>query len=202
MLGIRSIVAEKFVHRKNTMSEEERKSIVNLTKNLKVTNINQVWSTDITYIKTAYEGTFYLISYMDIFSRKIVAWRLSRTQTSDDMINTLKRAVRERQPSPGLIIHSDKGSQMRSRKYREFLSNNKFVPSYTSLNHSCDENAIQESFHASLKKECIYQDKPKTFRQAYSMIYNYIENFYNRKRIHSSIKYMSPCNFELSVCSC
>ena len=105
MLRICSIVAEKFVHRKNTMSEEERKSVFNLIKNLEVTNINQVWSTDITYIKTVAEGTFYLISYMDIFSRKIVAWSLSRTQTSDDMINTLKRAVRERRPSPGLSIH-------------------------------------------------------------------------------------------------
>ena len=199
LLGIRSIVAEKFVHRRSSMTEEERKLIVNLIKNLEITNVNQVWTTDITYIKTTGEGTFYLITYIDIFSRKVVSWNLSRTQTSDDMINTLKQAIKARHPSPGLIIHSDKGSQMRSRKYREFLSDNKFIPSYTSLNHSCDENAVQESFHASLKKECLYQRKPKTFLNAYSLIHNYIENFYNTKRIHSSIYYLSPCDFEKSI---
>lgn len=196
MLGIRSIVSEKFVHRKSSMSEEERSLIVNLIKDLEITDINQVWTTDITYIKTMLDGTFYLMTYIDIYSRKVVAWKLSETQTSDDMIETLKKAIRNRKPSPGLIIHSDKGSQMRSQKYRDFLSENHFIPSYTSLNHSCDENAIQESFHASLKKECLYQQKVKTYSQAYSLIYNYIENFYNTKRIHSAIHFLSPCDFE------
>ncbi|HJI50316.1 MAG TPA: IS3 family transposase [Oscillospiraceae bacterium] len=198
-LGIRSIVAEKFVHRKSSMSEEEKSKIVNLIKNLEITGINQVWTTDITYIKTIDEGNYYLITYMDAYSRKIVAWNLEEHQTSNEMIETLKKAVDERNPEPGLIIHSDKGSQMRSESYREFISNHNFAYSYTSLNHSCDENAAQESFHASLKKECIYQHKIRNYLQAYSLIYNYIENFYNTKRIHSSINYLSPCDFEKSL---
>ena len=142
---------------------------------------------------------YYLITYMDAYSRKIVAWNLEEHQTSNEMIETLKKAVDERNPEPGLIIHSDKGSQMRSESYREFISNHNFAYSYTSLNHSCDENAAQESFHASLKKECIYQHKIRNYLQAYSLIYNYIENFYNTKRIHSSINYLSPCDFEKSL---
>ena len=136
---------------------------------------------------------------MDAYSRKIVAWNLEEHQTSNEMIETLKKAVDERNPEPGLIIHSDKGSQMRSESYREFISSHNFAYSYTSLNHSCDENAAQESFHASLKKECIYQHKIRNYLQAYSLIYNYIENFYNTKRIHSSINYLSPCDFEKSL---
>lgn len=142
-LGIRSIVAEKFVHRKSSMSEEEKSKIVNLIKNLEITGINQVWTTDITYIKTIDEGNYYLITYMDAYSRKIVAWNLEEHQTSNEMIETLKKAVDERNPEPGLIIHSDKGSQMRSESYREFISSHNFAYSYTSLNHSCDENAAQ-----------------------------------------------------------
>ena len=80
---------------------------------------------------------------MDAYSRKIVAWNLEEHQTSNEMIETLKKAVDERNPEPGLIIHSDKGSQMHSESYREFISSHNFAYSYTSLNHSCDENAAQ-----------------------------------------------------------
>ena len=199
ILGIRSIVSEKFVHRKSSMSKEERGLIVNLIKELEIKRINQVWTTDITYIKTKNEGNIYLITYIDIYSKKVVSWNLSRSQTTEDMLKPLKKAVKIRKPEPGLIIHSDKGAQMRSSKYREFLSDNFLIPSYTSLNHSCDENAAQESFHASLKKECLYQHTVRNYIEAYSLIYNYIENFYNGKRIHSSIDYLSPCAYESMI---
>ena len=112
------------------------------------------------------------------------------------LIIVLKKAVISRQPSPGLIIHSDKGSQMRSKIYRAFLKKHNLIFSYTSLNHSCDENAAQESFHSLLKKECLYLKKIYTFDDAYREIYNYIEGFYNPIRIHSSIGYLSPSDFE------
>ena len=108
----------------------------------------------------------------------------------------LKNAISSRKPPPGLIIHSDKGPQLRSKDYRNFLSKYNFIFSYTSLNHSCDENAAQESFHASLKKEFLYQKKIYNFEDAYRGIYDYIEGFYNPIRIHSSIGYLSPNNFE------
>ncbi len=136
------------------------------------------------------------MTFIDYFSKHVVGWDLTERQTADDVIKTLKLAIKKRNPPPGLIIHSDKGSQFRSRKYRATLSKHNFLSNYTSLDHSCDENAAQESFHSLLKKECIYQSKPRTYEEAYTMIFDYIENFYNPVRIHSSIDYVSPCEFE------
>lgn len=199
LLGIRSIVSKRFPHRKSNMTDDEKCLIVNLIKNLKIIRINQVWTTDITYIQTINEGTFFLISYIDFFSKKIVSWGLFENQKTDKILFVLKMAVKKRKPNPGLIVHSDKGAQMRSKSYREYLTNNNFVFSYTELDHSCDQNAAQESFHASLKKEKLYQIKLYTYKDAYKAIYDYIEGFYNPIRIHSSIGYLSPDNFEKSL---
>ena len=199
ILGIKSIVVKKFPKKISRITNEEKKNIVNLIKDLNITHINQVWTADITYIKTINEGTFYLISFIDYFSKKVVAWGLFNRQTSKQVITVLKDAIQKRKPNPGIIIHSDKGSQLRSKEYRKFLSNNNMVFSYTSLNHSCDENAAQESFHALLKKEWLYQMKLYNYEDAYREIFNYIEGFYNSIRIHSSIGYMSPIDFEKSL---
>ena len=193
-LGIKSIVAKKI----SRITGDEKKKIVNLIKNLNITHINQVWTTDITYIKTINEGTFYLISFIDYFSKKVIAWNLFDRQKSEQIIIVLKSAIKKRKPNPGIIIHSDKGSQLRSKEYRKFLSDHNMVFSYTSLNHSCDENAAQESFHALLKKEWLYHKKLYNYEDAYREIYNYIEGFYNPIRIHSSIGYVSPDTFEKS----
>ena len=199
ILGIKSIVVKKFPKKISRITNEEKKNIVNLIKDLNITHINQVWTTDITYIKTINEGTFYLISFIDYFSKKVVAWGLFNRQTSKQVITILKDAIQKRKPNPGIIIHSDKSSQLRSKEYCKFLSNNNMVFSYTSLNHSCDENAAQESFHALLKKEWLYQMKLYNYEDAYREIFNYIEGFYNSIRIHSSIGYMSPIDFEKSL---
>lgn len=198
-LGIRSIVSSKFPQKKSGICDKEKPFIVNLMKNLEITHINQVWTTDITYIKTINEGTFFLISYIDYFSKKVVAWGLFEDQKTDKLIIVLQKAIDKRKPLPGLIAHSDKGSQMRSKQYRGFLLKNHIVFSYTSFNHSCDENAAQESFHASLKKEYLYQKKLYTYEDAYRAIFDYIEGFYNPIRIHSSIGYLSPDEFEKNI---
>ena len=195
-IGIRSIVSKKFVKRKSKMSDDMKELIVNYIKDITIYRINQVWTTDITYIKTINEGTFYLITFIDYYSKKVVSWGLYENQKTDKVLKTLALAVRSRNPSPGLICHSDKGSQMTSYAYRRYLSKHNFVFSYTSINHSCDENAAQESFHAQLKKECIYLTKIYTFEDAYRVIYDYIEGFYNSQRIHSSIGYLTPNEFE------
>ena len=199
LIGIRSIVTKSFPHRKSTISQEEKSLIVNLIKNLVITHINQVWTTDVTYIQTINDGTFFLISYIDYFSKKVVAWGLFDDQKTDKLIIVLKIAIKKRKPLPGLICHSDKGSQMRSKLYRTFLKSYNFAFSYTSLNHSCDENAAQESFHSLLKKEKLYQMKLYTREDAYNAIFEYIEGFYNPFRIHSSIGYVSPDVFEKSL---
>lgn len=199
VLGIKSIVSKRFPKKKSTLTDSEKSLIINLIKDLHITHINQVWTTDITYIHTINEGTFYLISFIDFFSKKVVAWGLFDNQKTDCLIIVLKKAIQLRNPCPGLIIHSDKGSQMRSYLYRNFLHSHHFVFSYTSLNHSCDENAAQESFHSLLKKECLYHKKIYTFEDAYREIYHYIEGFYNSFRIHSSIGYLSPNDFEKKI---
>lgn len=200
ILGIKSIVTAKFKKKSSSLTNEEKKKIVNLVKGLILSHINQVWTTDITYIKTINEGTFYLISFIDLYSKKVISWDLFDNQKADSVVIVLKQAIKTRNPSPGLICHSDKGSQMRSNIYRETLSKNNIAFSYTSLNHSCDENAAQESFHASLKKEVLYQTKLYTYEDAFREIYNYIEGFYNPIRIHSSIGYLSPNDFEKLKC--
>lgn len=196
IIGIKSIISKRFPKKISRITDKEKELIINLIKDLDITHINQVWTTDITYIKTINEGTFYLISFIDIYSKKIISWGLFENQKTDKIILVLKNALKTRKPSPGLICHSDKGAQMRSKQYRKFLLDNNLVFSYTSLNHSCDENAAQESFHASLKKESLYLKKIYTYEDAYREIYNYIEGFYNPIRIHSSIGYLSPIDFE------
>ena len=195
-LGIKSIVPKKFPKKKSRISDAEKRNIINLIKDLDINHINQVWTTDITYIHTIYDGTFYLITFLDYFSKKVVAWGLFDHQTSDQILLVLQKAIDMRNPSPGLIIHSDKGSQFRSKKYRIFLHDHNFIFSHTSFDHSCDENASQESFHSLLKKEAIYQVKLYTFEDAYRVCFDYIEGFYNPIRIHSSIGYLSPDQFE------
>ena len=196
ILGIKSTVAKHFPKKISRITGEEKKQIVNLIKDLKVDHLNQVWTTDITYIKTIHEGTFYLISFLDYYSKKVVAWGLFENQTTEKILLVLKKAIFSSHPNPGLIIHSDKGSQLRSKEYRSFLTSHHFIFSYTSLNHSCDENASQESFHSLIKKECLYQRDIYTFEDAYREICNYIDGFYNPIRIHSSIGYLSPNQFE------
>jgi len=198
-LNIASIHSEKFPVRKSSMTAEERALIHNLILNLNITHINQVWTTDITYIKTQYDGTLYLISFMDLFSRRIVGWCLSRSQKAVDVEIALRDAIKKRKPLPGLIIHSDKGSQFRSKLYRKILAKNQFLYSYTELNHSCDQNANQESFHATLKKEWLSTRPLYYFEDAYRTIFDFIEGFYNPFRIHSSIGYLSPIEFEKSI---
>lgn len=201
LLGISSIVPIKFPKKKSSIDDKEKSLIINLIKNLDITHLNQVWTTDITHIKTINEGTFYLISFLDLYSRKVIAWNLFPDQKADKVVSVLISAIIVRHPSPGLIVHSDKGTQMRSKLYRGALLKRNFCFSYTSLDHSCDENANQESFHSLLKKECIYQNDIYTYEQAYRVIFDYIEGFYNPIRIHSAIGYLSPINFEKSIIS-
>ena len=158
LLGIESIHTSKFPSRKSSLTTEEKILINNLILNLNITHPNQVWTTDITYINTKYDGTLYLISFIDQFSKKVVGWFLGRNQKTESIFIALNIAIKKRKPLPGLIIHSDKGSQFRSKSYRKLLAENHFLYSYTELYHSCDQNAAQESFHATLKKNGFLQD--------------------------------------------
>ena len=201
ILDIQSVVASRFPKKKNSMSEKEKSLIINLIKDLNVSRPNQVWVTDITYIKTSLDGWVYLSSIIDLYSRKVIAWNIGRNMKKELVIKTLNSAFENRNFPYNVIIHSDKGSQYRSKSFRNLVLSHHCLFSYTSLNHSCDENAVQESFHASLKKEWLYNQKFDTLEDVQRAAFEYIEGFYNPKRIHSSIGYSSPEQFEFDYFS-
>ena len=153
---------------------------------------NAVWCSDITYIWTT-DGFVYLTSIMDLFSRKIIAWTLSQTLEVSCVIDTINKAKARRDTKLPLIIHSDRGSQYVSQAYREATA--KMQRSYSKKAFPWD-NACIESFHALIKREWLNRFKIRDYQQAYRLIFEYIEAFYNTKRIHSHCDYMSPNDFE------
>jgi putative transposase len=155
---------------------------------------NKVWVTDITYIRTR-EGMLYLASVMDLFSRRIVGWAIQERMTVDLVNQALDAAYTAKAPKPGLIHHSDRGSQYASKEYRAKLKGYKMTCSM-SRKGNCYDNACIESYHSILKRELVYLTKFKNKKEARQRIYWYLEFFYNRKRIHSYLGYMSPDRFE------
>lgn len=202
ILGIKSIVIKAYRKKHmSRLSDYEKALIVNLTKNLDIIKPNQVWTTDITYIKTVYDSTLYLVTFIDYFTKKVVAWNLSYKMDSNLVDSTLQKAIHNESPEPGLIVHSDKGTQFRAKSYRSILSKHNFVYSYTSLNHSCDENAAHESFHSLIKKEWLYHRTLYHFSDTKQAVFEYIEGVYNTIRIHSYIGFLSPIEFEIKYYS-
>lgn len=165
-----------------------------LNRQFKVTTPNKVWVTDITYIHTR-QGMMYLASVLDLCTRKIVGWSFGDRMTQDLVITALDKAYEAKLPPPGLLHHSDRGAQYTSNEYRAKLSQYGMISSM-SRKGDCYDNAVIESWHSTLKKELIYPQKFKTKTEAHEEMYEYIEYFYNRKRSHSSLGYISPDRFE------
>lgn len=165
-----------------------------LKQEFKTTAPNKVWMVDITYIPTL-NGKMYLASVMDLYTRKIVGWSLRDHMREELTLEALDRAVAAHKPPKGLIHHSDRGAQYASLEYQKRLVTYNMIPSM-SRKANCYDNACIESYHATLKRELVYRMRFKTKQMAYDRIYNYLEFFYNRKRKHSSIGYMSPDRYE------
>ena len=198
-LNICSIVHRKFKYKKTNFKDYEYLKLKNIAKDSDVNNINQVWTQDVTYVKLNDGTNAYLASVMDYYSRKVIAYELSKSMTTDLIVRVLKKAYELRKPKNGLILHSDKGAQYRSDKYKDFAYNHKAVCSYTRIVFSCADNATQESFHASFKKEFLYQRKPQSFEDTKQLVFRYIDGFYNVRRLHSTLGYKSPDAFERSL---
>ena len=164
-----------------------------LKQNFNILWPNQTWVSDITYIDTA-EGWLYLAAVMDLFARPIVGWAMADHMESSLVEAAFKMAVQHRSPQVGWIHHSDQGSQYTSHDFRELLSKAGCLQSNSSVGN-CYDNAVAESFFSTLKVECAYQQF-ETRAQAQSVIFEYIEVWYNRKRLHSSLGYLSPERFE------
>lgn len=153
---------------------------------------NAVWCSDITYIWTT-DGFVCLTSIMDLFSRKIIAWTLSKTLEVSCVVDTINKAKAGRNTDLPLIIHSDRGSQYVSKAYQEATA--KMQRSYSKRAFPWD-NACIESFHALIKREWLNRFKIRNYQQAYRLVFEYLEAFYNTKRIHSHCNFMSPTDFE------
>lgn len=165
-----------------------------LAKVTEINRPNQVWVGDITYVSTD-EGWLYLAGIMDAYSRRVVGWAMSENLETELPLTALKMALKHRGPSSGLLHHSDRGCQYASDRYREQLMASALVPSM-SRSGNCYDNAMMESFWATLKRELVYRRRFATRAEAYRAIFEYIEVFYNRERLHSSLGYQSPVDFE------
>lgn len=155
---------------------------------------NQVWVGDITYIGTD-EGWLYLAIVLDLFSRKVVGWSMSDRMTATLVCDALKMALFRRKRPRGVIMHTDRGSQYCSREHRDLLDANGLVASM-SAKGNCYDNAAMESWNHSLKVEAIHGERLATRKQAKDLVFEYIEVDYNRNRLHSTLGYLSPEQFE------
>ena len=156
---------------------------------------NEKWVTDITYVATG-EGWLYLASVMDLYSRKIIGWHMSDRMTKELVLQALKQAYGRQQPDGEVLHHSDRGSQYASNDYQKQLQLYSMIGSM-SRKGNCYDNACIESFHSIIKKELIYLNKYETRAEAERSIFEYIEVFYNNERIHSTIGYSTPSDYEL-----
>jgi len=155
---------------------------------------NSVWVSDITYIPTS-EGWLYLATVMDLYSRQIVGWSMGDSMERSLVKDALSMAIRKRRPGEGLLHHSDRGSQYASTEYQGMLMRNGITPSM-SRKGNCWDNAPMESFFHTLKTELVHHKHYLTRREARRDIFEYIEVFYNRQRLHSSLGYKTPTEYE------
>jgi putative transposase len=159
--------------------------------------MNDAWVTDVTYVATG-EGWLYLAAILDLCSRRVVGWATSETNDRELALGALRRALDARRPAPGTIHHSDRGSPYASDDYRAELARHGFVASM-SRRGDCWDNAVAESFFATLKGEHVDHETLLTRTAATRSIADFIDNFYNVQRRHSSIGYLSPIEYELRL---
>jgi transposase InsO family protein len=155
---------------------------------------NKKWVTDITYIAT-YEGWLYLAGILDTYSRKLIGWAMGKHHDTALVKEALHMALIQRQPGADLVHHSDRGSEYASMSYQEMLHQQNIQISM-SRKGDCYDNALMESFWGTLKEECIGQSIFPSRKEAKLALFDYIEIFYNRKRRHSALGYISPLDFE------
>lgn len=156
---------------------------------------NQVWFGDITYILTN-EGNMYLSIFIDLYTRKVVGYSLKNNMRTSLVIDSLLSAIDKEKPSDGLVVHSDQGSQYLSSDYIKVIRDNNFITSHSNKGNPYD-NAVIESFFKTFKREVLPKRHFKTKTEAKLEILNYLETYYNKKRHHSSLGYMTPLQYEL-----
>jgi len=196
MHGLRCVY--KRPYRKTTQSAHDKPVAPNLVdRQFGVQPADRVWIADISYIATA-EGWLYLAAVLDLGTRRVVGWSMSSRMPAKLVCDALAMAYLRRRPRPGLIVHSDRGAQYASAAYRRDLAKHGMRQSMSRKGNVWD-NAPMESFFKTLKVERVYGQRYETREQARSDIVNWMEGFYNRKRMHSALGYQSPVQYEQSA---
>jgi len=192
-MGIQALAKRKY---KATTDSKHSKPVAqnHLNREFTPEGPNTSWVADITYIYTK-EGWLYLATIMDLYSRKIIGWSLRDRLTKELVIAALDMALKQRNLFSDLLLHSDRGSQYASELYQLLLLKHGILCSMSGKGN-CWDNAVMESFYRTLKVELIYQKTYQTRREAQRDIFEYIEIFYNRERLHSSLGYRSPEEYE------
>jgi transposase InsO family protein len=196
--GWRAKAAKKF--KATTNSNHKLPVAPNLLQqNFSASKPNEKWVSDITYVWTE-EGWLYLAVVMDLYSRMVVGWSMSERMTSKLVIDALQMAIWRRKRPQGVILHSDRGSQYCSHEYQKLLVGSGFICSM-SKRGDCYDNASMESWNHSFKVEAIHGEKFPTRAHAKNHVFEYIDVYYNRKRLHSRLGYLSPVYFEAQMVS-
>ena len=191
--GLRSKVRRKFVV--TTDTKHDLKASPNLlNRDFDVDRPNNVWTSDITYLRSR-AGWLFLVVFLDLFSRRVVGWCVSTSLAHKTVLKALSRAVWQRSPQPGLMIHSDRGIQYCCEGFREAIDKHQFAQNM-SRKGNCWDNAVTESFFRSLNTEWLYHVDLKDLKHAEHELFEYIESFYNNQRLHASLDYVSPAHFE------
>lgn len=183
-LGLKSIVVKKYRPHSSKGTVKEQENI--LDRDFTTSGINQKWCTDITYIHTINDGWTYLASVMDFHSKKIIGYAYSKTMKAELAVKAIENACLNVKETTGIILHSDLGTQYTCRLFEDCLLSRKMIHSYSRKGNPYD-NACIESFHSILKKEETHHHRYFDFKMAGKAIFEYIESWYNRKRIHSSL---------------
>lgn len=191
--GIQSIIIKKFRPTPSKEKVEDRDNI--LKRDFSTTGINQKWVGDITYIHTLRDGWCYLASVLDLYSRKVIGYSFGRSMSSELVEKALENAYLSQKPAGGIIFHSDLGSQYTSDSFAKMIEGYNMTHSF-SYKGSPYDNACIESFHSILKKEEVHPVRYLDFNHARVALFQYIEGWYNRKRIHGSIDYRTPQQME------
>lgn len=196
--GLRSAWKRKFVH--TTDSKHDLPVAENvLNRQFEPEAVNTAWVADITYIRTR-SGWLYLAVVLDLFSRKIVGWSMAPNMPAELVCSAMQLAVVQRQPPPGLIAHSDRGSQYASASYRALLARNDMQQSM-SRKGNCWDNSVMERFFLSLKMERVWRRDYANHAEAIRDITEYIVGFYNNERLHSKLGYLPPTVYERAMAS-
>jgi transposase InsO family protein len=180
-----------------TDSNHDRKVYPNLKSEMEVSRINQLWVADITYIRLEAEFV-YLAVVIDAFSRRVIGWALDRTLEDDLPIEALRQALEQRQPAPGLVHHSDRGSQYASHDYTDLL---KARGCQISMSHKASpwENGGCESWMKTLKYEEVFRQEYRDLAEARTCLDRFIDKIYNQQRLHSALGYRPPAEFERAL---